>query len=199
MDPLVTVASLREGVLLGAPAHPPPGVRDAVDEFAAARGLRVYSTTQDLCSGRCPNWCVRRWTRAAVARRGVSVNRATIATPQVLAEVLGLLKGHIGAGSCCAQCQRELSFRCFQWPRAPTHAHTHTHAHYRGPLGAKLSSLSSLWWAAVTPCSTGNTVSGAVPAHPIHTLQGTVGGREPKRGETRSDAALAASRGQAHM
>lgn len=32
------------------------GVRDAVDEFASARGLRVYSTTGDLCGGRCPNW-----------------------------------------------------------------------------------------------------------------------------------------------
>ncbi len=32
------------------------GVRDAVQEFAAARGLRVYSTYEDLCEGRCPNW-----------------------------------------------------------------------------------------------------------------------------------------------
>lgn len=31
-------------------------VRDAVDEFAGLRSLRVYSTLQDDCGGRCPNW-----------------------------------------------------------------------------------------------------------------------------------------------
>ena len=32
------------------------GVRDAVDEFAAKYGYRVYSTREDLCGGFCPNW-----------------------------------------------------------------------------------------------------------------------------------------------
>jgi hypothetical protein len=32
------------------------GVRDAVDEFAAEHGFRVYSTREDICDGFCPNW-----------------------------------------------------------------------------------------------------------------------------------------------
>ncbi len=32
------------------------GVRDAVDEFAAEHGYRVYSTREDDCQGYCPNW-----------------------------------------------------------------------------------------------------------------------------------------------